>query len=250
VHTEAILKPELISRWFSPDPLSEEFPSWSPYNFVADNPIRFIEIDGRYFIVKDKKQQKNIIKALATAFNGNTNAFSFDNKGRLSIDKDKLGDLNEDQQFLFDSFNTDVVTNENNDLVIEISNDDTQVSYEKNDRGGWTGIVKLNINQSDFNKKMKDTKDGTINGDKNYEASDSEKRATAIFHEVGHFREDIISRNKRDRKKMQKAVGYENIYRRIRGFNERVGKLHGIKRHGKYIKKYQGQSNPTGFKSK
>jgi len=47
VRSEATLRPELISRWFSPDPLSSEFPSWSPYNFTNCNPIRFIDPDGR-----------------------------------------------------------------------------------------------------------------------------------------------------------------------------------------------------------
>ncbi len=46
-NSEADLKPDLVSRWFSPDPLSDEFPSWSPYNFVENNPIRFIDPDGR-----------------------------------------------------------------------------------------------------------------------------------------------------------------------------------------------------------
>ena len=34
--SEATLSPEIISRWFSPDPLSDEFPSWSPYNFTKN----------------------------------------------------------------------------------------------------------------------------------------------------------------------------------------------------------------------
>jgi hypothetical protein len=34
-------------RWISPDPLSEEFPSWSPYNFSFNNPTVFVDPDGR-----------------------------------------------------------------------------------------------------------------------------------------------------------------------------------------------------------
>lgn len=33
--------------WMSPDPLSEEFPSWSPYNMCMDNPIKYKDPDGR-----------------------------------------------------------------------------------------------------------------------------------------------------------------------------------------------------------
>ncbi len=250
VHSEATFNPQLISRWLSPDPLCEEFPSWSPYTYTANNPIRFIDPDGRYFIVKDKKQQQKIITALATAFNGAADAFSFDKKGRLSINREKLGDLNKDQQFLYESFNDDVVTNKRDNLIVSISNEGkTKVEYKRNKRRGVDGIVNLNINQSDFMDKMKDTKDGTINGDPNFVPSDSDKMATAIYHEVGHFREDFVSGNRKDSRhtKEKKAVGYENIYRKIRGFNIRQGNLHGQDENGNYI--YQGQTEPTGYKT-
>lgn len=38
---------DTAGRWISPDPLSEEFPSWSPYNIGYNNPISNIDPDGR-----------------------------------------------------------------------------------------------------------------------------------------------------------------------------------------------------------
>lgn len=45
-YSEATLEPEVISRWLSPDPLSSEFPSWSPYNYVENSPIILIDPTG------------------------------------------------------------------------------------------------------------------------------------------------------------------------------------------------------------
>lgn len=39
---------DMPSRWLSPDPLSEEFTSWSPYTYALNNPIVMIDPDGRY----------------------------------------------------------------------------------------------------------------------------------------------------------------------------------------------------------
>lgn len=37
---------DIRGRWLSPDPLSEEFNSWSPYNFVYNNPVKFVDPTG------------------------------------------------------------------------------------------------------------------------------------------------------------------------------------------------------------
>lgn len=37
--------PEL-GRWLSVDPLADEYPSWSPYNYVMNNPVRLVDPDG------------------------------------------------------------------------------------------------------------------------------------------------------------------------------------------------------------
>ncbi|PKV50833.1 RHS repeat-associated protein [Aquimarina sp. MAR_2010_214] len=43
LYSEATLDPTVMSRWMNPDPLSDEFPDKSPYNFVNNNPIRYVD---------------------------------------------------------------------------------------------------------------------------------------------------------------------------------------------------------------
>ena len=89
-YSEATLRPEIVSRWFSPDPLSDEFPNESPYVFVGNSPIVYVDPDGRFKIPIHKR-------ILLNAFNssgldkGFLNFFQSDVKLGVTVEADVLG---------------------------------------------------------------------------------------------------------------------------------------------------------------
>ena len=54
LYGEYNLKAEVVSRWLSPDPLTAEFSNWSPYVAMNDNPIIYVDPDGRDAIISIK----------------------------------------------------------------------------------------------------------------------------------------------------------------------------------------------------
>ena len=69
LYSEADLKPHIISRWISPDPLSDEYSSWSPYNYVMNNPIILIDPDGR----EPNRAQSGTVEQFFSQFSRNSN---------------------------------------------------------------------------------------------------------------------------------------------------------------------------------
>ena len=78
---------DTAGRWFSPDPLSEEYSSWSPYNMVMNNPIKNIDPDGRGVLDNFQLLQNGQVKLLERTNDSSDTLFASDKKG--NIDKSK-----------------------------------------------------------------------------------------------------------------------------------------------------------------
>jgi len=54
-----------ISIWLSVDPLSDKYPSLSPYHYCVNNPIMYVDPDGRVVIAIDINARRNITNTLS-----------------------------------------------------------------------------------------------------------------------------------------------------------------------------------------
>lgn len=86
----AMMKPEVISRWLSVDPLAEKFASMSPYCAMGNNPVLYSDPDGRAFIIGDGSGPNKYDKQFFNMLNARSgNVFQMDKKGNVGFAEGK-----------------------------------------------------------------------------------------------------------------------------------------------------------------
>jgi hypothetical protein len=61
LYAEASLDPTVISRWYSVDPKANRYPFFSPYSAFGNNPILFVDSDGRVIVDPASKKPVEFI---------------------------------------------------------------------------------------------------------------------------------------------------------------------------------------------
>lgn len=199
-----------VGRWYSRDPLESKYPDLSPYNYVGNSPILFIDFDGEDFGIKTDHEAKTIVivaniyvlddktynQALEGAKLWNAKTAEIDGY-TVSFDisvKDKVEPLMTREQIANTFFPDGDYTDEQLDeLVDQVSVNNAMMELTSDPIGNLYTGLKDKKNTKSISLLEEDFIGGsTINGEKvgmNFHGKyrDMGDYALLVAHEIGHL---------------------------------------------------------------
>jgi len=256
---DASLETEIANRFLSIDPLAVKYPFFSPYSFVANSPIQFVDPDGRVIKVATKEGQAQTLAILTKAFGEKATGFSFNENNELKF----TGDPNSFEGIELEVFNglNTIITSETITNIVFKNN-----SFTKSHGGEATQTIednpKLNENTiyispspfvttitgenykteyeaenggttTDINSAKKDDYGRPIKTGyaKKQDVTITDSKSARFFHGIGHVlfpkkdeQEDVIKYDNKARtifKKQKKNGAFKNARETPRPLDEK-----------------------------
>jgi RHS repeat-associated protein len=255
-----------LGRWLSIDPLAAKYPSLSAYNFVANNPIIYIDPDGERIIVSTIEGQKQTLQMLEKAFGDKAKDFSFkDNELVYNGDPTAFAS---DEAELFDGLFIVMISDDITEIVFKrtlqtdkLGGEFTATYYENPEHGKNTIYIDpidffvTNVINTEteyigkYGGKVTDPEIAKTNpqgspivsGVKTTTSYIKDSKSSRFFHSIGHV---LYPRNS----EQENVIKFENIARKVFKTKNEDGSYTSSPEEYREVDKYhknKPDSNPT-----
>ena len=181
-----------LSLWLSVDPMSDKYPSLSPYNYCDWNPVKLVDPDGDSIILS--KEAWNVMQQAIKStlyVSGDDSPFYYEN-GYMLYDSDKTYTSNNaDQQEIFTHLK-ELATSTNFNVSVSVVDNDERFPVILDPQ---EGIINKNMTELDAygftqyysGKKMCDSyiSSRPQRSDKSFYPQREDYQSIGILHEVG-----------------------------------------------------------------
>ena len=124
---------ELMTMWLSVDPMSDKYPSISPYAYCAWNPVKLVDPDGRELVLTGESENVNsLLKIINKCFSFSTDVFKVVGGKMQSreLTKDEIANMTTEQQEFYKTVMS--VIDDPNEITIGVVSNSSEVLF-----GSW-----------------------------------------------------------------------------------------------------------------